>query len=117
MFSNAIYWDRVNESTISDIMLIDNSAIYVGSSTDGVNAYSFNDAVSNVRHYSTAALSYTSAIIQLERAIHTQVHAFQARDLSGNAKGISIRNDSEAVTIQGAQSCMPRTESSCSKTQ
>lgn len=98
---NAIYWDRVNESSISDIMLIDNSTIYVGSSTDGGTGYSFNDDISNVRHYATAALSYTGAIVQLERAVHTHVRAFHARALSNTAKGISIRNDCQSVTIQG----------------
>ncbi len=107
-----VVFDRVTNGYIRDMLLLDNSTIYVGSTVDGAANYSFYTTLNNIKSQATVgspgvSLSYTGAIINFERAVGANLINFDAEYLGGTTKGISLRNDCQNVTIQGGAMFFP----------
>lgn len=100
----AIFADRMNDLVASQLHLLRNAHVFVGSTVDGGLGYSWNAIIRDVVHYPAAGMTQPDAIIQLQRTVSAQVLNFQSRGLSGVAKGITVSNAGEGNLVDGGGS-------------
>lgn len=98
-----IYLDLCETVRISNVQLVDNSTIFVGSDEAGTGLYSFNVQINNLNHFTwSPSLSLVRpAVLTFSRVINSTVHSFVTQGLFQTYNGIDIFNDCQGVQIFG----------------
>jgi hypothetical protein len=99
----AVYLDYCVTVQASDWILMDNTTVWVGSTSDATGKYTFQFQAVNIYHMTTGStLTFPrAALVTFERAINCTMTGLTTQGLKGLYNAIDILNDCQGVVILG----------------